>query len=173
MMGFAKKSAFKTRFFSLYPSYGATHSLQHQWLPALRRNVFRKHNELLANQRRLRARINTLEIAVKALMFAAILSLGGPFVQSAAAQHGLFMRGLESALPTTNVRFEAPVGHRQPSVAEIDLGKTARDFRSPAEISADEAKRTMPITNIRTSPLMKLRSLKITTGIKGLFAVHI
>ena len=76
---------------------------------------------------------------MKALMFAAILSLGCPFVQGAAAQHGLFARGLEIAQPATNVRFEAPVGHRQPSVAEIDLGKTAREFRSPAEISADEA----------------------------------
>ena len=74
-------------------------------------------------------------------MFAAILSLGGTFVQGAAAQHGLFARGFDAThtLSVFNVRFEAPVGHRQPSVAEINLGKTAKEFRSPAEISADEA----------------------------------
>src|SRR5712671_2976414 len=117
------------------------HSLQHQWLPALRGNVSTQHDELLANQRRWRAGINTLEVVVKALMFATILSLGGPFVQGAAAQHGPIARGFDTTntLSVFNVRFEAPVGHRQPSVAEIDLGKTAREFRSPAQISADEA----------------------------------
>ncbi len=117
------------------------HSLQHQWLPALRGNVSTQYDELLANQRRWRACINILEIVVKALMFAAILSLGGPFVQGATAQHGPIARGFDTTntLSVFNVRFEAPVGHRQPSVAEIDLGKTAREFRSPAQISADEA----------------------------------
>lgn len=78
---------------------------------------------------------------MKALMFAAILSLGGPFVQSAAAQHGLLIRGPETTLSATNVRFEAPVGHRQPSIAEIEQGRSVKEYRSPGEISADEAYR--------------------------------
>jgi hypothetical protein len=82
-----------------------------------------------------------MEVVVKPLILVAILSLGGPLSQGAAAQHGQSIRGQESALPSMHVRLEAPVGHRQPSIAEIAQGQSSKEFRSPAEIRADEAYR--------------------------------
>jgi hypothetical protein len=80
-----------------------------------------------------------MEIVVKALVLTVLVSLG--VLHGATAQQDRFAGGLEPALPLVDARFEAPVGHRQPSIAEIDQGKAARDFRSPTEISADEAYR--------------------------------
>jgi len=80
-----------------------------------------------------------MEIVVKALVLAVLVSLG--VVHFATAQQDRFAGGLEPASPLVDVRFEAPVGHHQPSIAEIDHGKSARNFRSPTEISADEAYR--------------------------------
>ena len=74
---------------------------------------------------------------------AVILSLSGFIEQGAVAQRHLNAHGLDTALtpPMFNVRFEAPVGHRQPSIAESDQAQAAKEFRSSAEISADEAYR--------------------------------
>src|SRR5262245_11350859 len=74
---------------------------------------------------------------------AAILGLNGSFMQGAVAQQRLIARGFDAAhtLPTVNVTFDAPVGHRQPSIAEIEQGQLTKGFRSPAEIDADEAYR--------------------------------
>jgi len=80
-----------------------------------------------------------MEIVVKSLIVAVTLSLVGPLPQSALAQHPLLLAGVDIAPPTTHVRFDAPVGHRQPSAAEIEQGKSAKDFRSPADISVDDA----------------------------------
>ena len=74
---------------------------------------------------------------------AAVLGLSGSFVQGALAQQGLIAHDFDAARtpPTFNVRFEAPAGHRQPSIAEIEQGQSFNGSRSPAEISADEAYR--------------------------------
>jgi len=140
MMGFRKARKERTRFSSTHPTKPCTHCNTNRFRRYAVTFFLNTTNSLPT--RGAGAPASTpLEIVVKALMFATILSLGGPFVQGATAQHGPIARGFDTTntLSVFNVRFEAPVGHRQPSVAEIDLGKTAREFRSPAPISADEA----------------------------------
>jgi hypothetical protein len=80
------------------------------------------------------APLRSMEIAVPSILLGAIVGRTGLLPLPAVAQD------TSSAL-RIEVRYEAPVGHRQPTIAATEQSASGKARRSATDVDADEAVR--------------------------------